>query len=46
MSEIAKHGEIIKAEFDIFALRNTRGQRVDHKGTTNAKPGQSTFKQR
>ncbi len=32
-----KHGEIIKAEFDIFALENT-GQRVDYKGTTNANP--------
>ncbi len=34
-----KHGEIIKAEFDIFALRKTQGgQRVDYKGTTNANP--------
>ncbi len=28
-----KHGEIIKAEFDIFALQH-KGQRVDYKGTT------------
>ncbi len=37
--DIAKHGGIIKAEFDIFALENTRGQRVDYKGiVTNANP--------
>ncbi len=31
-------GEIIKAEFDICTSKNTRGQRVDYKGTTNANP--------
>ncbi len=28
--------KLLKAEFDIFALRKTWGQRVDYKGTTNA----------
>ncbi len=36
---MAKHGEIIKAEFDIFALQR-KTQRVNRwtKGTTNANP--------
>ncbi len=35
--EIAKHGEIIKAEFDIFAaLRKTQGANGGLQGTTNA----------
>ncbi len=33
LEEIAKHGEIIKAEFDIFALRKTqRVNELDYKG--------------
>ncbi len=38
--KIAKHGEIIKAEFIIFTTsrKTQRGQRVDYKGTTNADP--------
>ncbi len=38
--EIAKHGESIKAEFDIFALRKEKhkGSTGELKGTTNANP--------
>ncbi len=34
----AKHGEIIKAEFDIFDPLKTQGVNGGHKGTTNANP--------
>ncbi len=36
--EIAKHGEIIKAEFDIFALRKHKGSTGGLQSTTNANP--------
>ncbi len=37
--EIAKHGEIIKAEFRyLLHFEKHKGQRVDYKGTTNANP--------
>ncbi len=38
VKEIAKHGEIIKAEFDIFALRKTQGSTGGLQGTTNTDP--------
>ncbi len=36
----SKHGEIIKAEFDLCTSKNTRGQRVDYKGNNEREPGQ------
>ncbi len=37
MKEIAKHGEIIKAEFDIFTSEKHKGvSRLDYKGTMKA----------
>ncbi len=43
--KLANMGEIIKAEFDTFALRKTQVNWVDYKGTTNANPS-TTFKQK